>query len=223
MKMKIIAMIPARLGSQRLKQKNLQPFRGLPLITHAVRKAKVSEVFDEIWINSEAENFSDIAEQEGVNFHKRPKELADNNATSEDFVYEFLKAHECDYIVQLHSIAPLLSVNDTKRFTSELGKGTADVLLSVENVQIECAFKNIPVNFSYDKKTNSQELDPIQRITWSITGWKRDSYMKAYESNKCATYSGNVQYFEIDRLASHIIKTKKDLDMAEALYELMEK
>jgi CMP-N-acetylneuraminic acid synthetase len=221
--MKVIAMIPARLGSQRLKQKNLQPFKGVPLIVHAIRKAKASAVFDEIWVNSEADVFSDIAAKEGVNFHKRPKKLADNTATSEDFVYEFLKSHQCDYVVQLHSIAPLLSVNDTKKFVSELRRGNADVLLSIDNVQIECAYRNLPVNFSYERKTNSQELNPVQRITWSITGWKRSTYIEAYEDKKCATYTGIVNYFPIDRLAGHIIKTQEDLDIAEALYDLMEK
>lgn len=221
--MKIIAMIPARLGSQRLKQKNLQPLNGVPLIAHAIRKAKASGMFDEIWVNSEADVFGDIAKDEGVNFHKRPDELADNNATSEDFVYEFLKSHECDYVVQVHSIAPLLTVEDTKSFVSELKKDEVDVLLSIENVQIECAYQNKPINFTYSEKTNSQELYPIQRITWSITGWKRESYLKAYESKQCATYSGKVGYFPINKLAAYIIKTQEDLDIAEALYKVVNK
>ena len=52
--MKIIAMIPARLGSQRLKQKNLQLLNGIPLISHAINKAKNSNIFNEIWVNSES-------------------------------------------------------------------------------------------------------------------------------------------------------------------------
>lgn len=221
--MKVIAMIPARLGSQRLKQKNLQPLNGIPLISHAIRKAKESKMFDEIWVNSEADVFGEIAIDENVDFHKRPDELANNKATSEDFVYEFLQKHECDYVVQVHSIAPLLTVKDTIAFVKELKEKKPDVLLSVENVQIECAYQNRPVNFTYAEKTNSQELNPIQRITWSITAWKRDIYIKAYEAKECATYSGDVKYFPIDKLASHIIKTQEDLDIASALYTLMEK
>ena len=219
--MKIIAMIPARLGSQRLKQKNLQPLHGVPLITHAIRKAKLSGMFDEIWVNSEADAFSDIAQEEGAKFHKRPAELADNNATSEDFVYEFLKSHNCDYIVQVHSIAPLLTVKDIIAFIVELKKNKVDVLLGVENVHIECAYQNVPINFTHNEKINSQELIPIQRITWSIAAWKSDVYIKAYENKECATYSGKIGYFPINKLASHIIKTQEDLNIAEALFNIV--
>ena len=215
--MKVIAMIPARLGSQRLKQKNLQLLQGVPLIVHAIRKSKSAGLFDEVWVNSEADVFGDLAQQEGVGFHKRPEHLANDQATSEDFVYEFLKTHACDFVVQVHSIAPLLSVADITLFTKELKKGAYDVLLSTELVQIECAFCNSPVNFTYERKTNSQELKPIQRISWSITGWRRLKYLAAYEEGRCATYSGNVGFFPINKLASHIIKTQEDLDIAEAL------
>jgi CMP-N-acetylneuraminic acid synthetase len=218
--MKIIGMIPARLGSQRLKQKNLQEIDGVPLLAHAIRKSLKANVFDEVWVNSESDIFGQIAKQEGVNFHKRPDELANDTATSEDFINEFLLHHECDYIVQVHSIAPLMSIEDVKRFVTELKTGKHDVLLSVEEVQIECAFKGEPVNFTYASKTNSQELTPIQRITWSITAWKHSVYLDAYSNGKCATYSGNVGYFPINKLASHIIKTAEDLEIARALWRL---
>lgn len=221
--MKVIAMIPARLGSQRLKHKNLQLLNGTPLISHAIRKAKASNVFDEIWVNSEADVFGDIAESEGVGFHKRPGHLANDNATSEDFVYEFLQNHKCDYVVQLHSIAPLLTVEDTTNFVAQLKKDEVDVLLSIEDVQIECAYQNEPVNFTYAEKTNSQELLPVQRITWSITGWNRSAYISAYDDKKCATYSGKVGYYPINKLAAHIIKNQEDLDIAEALYSVTNK
>lgn len=216
----IIAMIPARMGSQRLKQKNLRELAGIPLITHAIRKCRAASVFDEIWINSEHETFGRIAEEEGVRFHRRPEELADNTATSEDYVYEFQQQHPCRYLVQVHSIAPLLSAEQVTAFTQKLIDGTFDVLISIVHEQIECAFENKPVNFSFDRKTNSQELLPVQRITWSITGWRRKTYLEAYEAGRCATYAGNVGFFPIDRAAGHIIKTEEDLKIAEALLKL---
>ncbi|MHA2123645.1 MAG: cytidylyltransferase domain-containing protein, partial [Promethearchaeota archaeon] len=53
-------MIPARMGSQRLKQKNLQEINGIPLIVHAIRKSIAAHVFDEIWVNSEHPKFGEI-------------------------------------------------------------------------------------------------------------------------------------------------------------------
>jgi CMP-N-acetylneuraminic acid synthetase len=221
--MKIIGMIPARMGSQRLKQKNLRELNGVPLLTGAVRKCKKIQQFDEVWVNSEHETFGDIAREEGVHFHKRPEALANNQATSEDFIYEFLKKHDCDYLFQVHSIAPLLTENEISDFVNSMIESSFDVQLSVVLEQIECAMNNNPVNFTLEKKTNSQELSPIQRITWSITGWKREAFIEAYENKECATYFGNVNYFPISREAGHIIKKEEDLILAEAISKSLNK
>jgi len=218
----LIAMIPARMGSQRLKQKNLRELGGLPLITRAIRKCLTAGVFDEVWVNSEHSTFGKIAAQEGVRFHRRPAELANNTATSEQFVYEFLKAHPCNYLFQVHTIVPLLTAEQATGFVQTMLDGDYDVLLSVINEQIECAIDGKPINFTYDRKTNSQELTPVQRITWSITGWRASTYITAYEAGKCATYAGCVGYYPIDRLAGHIIKTEEDLCIAEALLQIRE-
>ena len=221
--MKLSAMIPARMGSQRLKQKNLRELGGVPLITRAIRKCIVADVFDQIWVNSEHTSFREIASQEGVQFHRRSADLASDTATSEDFVYEFLKTHPCDYLFQVHSIAPLLTTEQVAGFVKAMLDSDYDVLLSAVNEQIECALDGNPINFGFDRKTNSQELKPVQRITWSITGWRRSTYIAAYEAEKCATYAGRVGFYPIDRFAGHIIKTKEDLMIAEALLNVREK
>ena len=174
-----IAMIPARMGSQRLAKKNLRELNGVPLIVRAIRKCIDAECFDEIWVNSEHEDFGPIAKAEGVYFHKRPNELGNNQATSEQFITEFLEKHQCRSLYQVHSIAPLLTVNDVVSFVKYMEFSHYDCLLSTEEIQIECAFQNKPVNFRFACKTNSQELEPIQRVSWSITGWRRDVFFES--------------------------------------------
>ena len=215
--MKIVAMIPARMGSQRLKKKNLQKLNNVPLITIAIRKSIASGVFSQIWVNSEHRDFEKISRAEGVNFHRRPEHLASNSATSEQFVYEFLHHHPCDFLVQVHSIAPLLSSETVSCFVNELKKNQYDILLSVVNEQIECVYEGKPVNFSFLEKTNSQQLKPVQRITWGLAAWRRETYMRAYEAGQCTTYTGRIGFFPVDRFAGHIIKTKEDFKIAQAL------
>jgi len=210
-----IAMIPARMGSQRLAKKNLRELGGVPLITRAIRKSKDAGAFDEVWVNSEDDIFGEIAAEEGVQFHKRPAELANNVATSEQFVYEFLTKHECDRLFQVHSIAPLLGPERVAEFVRTMEKTGSDVQLSCTLEQIECAIGGEPINFSFEEKTNSQELKPIQRVTWSITGWTRSTYLAACEAGKTATYAGTRSFFPITRAEGHIIKTEEDLQIAE--------
>lgn len=220
MKESIIALIPARMGSQRLKQKNLRELAGLPLIVHAIRKCKAAGMFDAIWVNSEHPRFGEIARTEGVHFHQRPAELGNNQATSEDYIREFLQAHPCEYLFQVHSIAPLLTSGQVAEFVSAMTTGDFDVMLSYVPEQIECALDGQPVNFSFTKKTNSQELRPIQRVTWSITGWRTATYLATARTDQCATYAGKVGFFAIDRLAGHIIKTEDDFKIVEVLWPL---
>lgn len=217
----IIAMIPARMGSQRLKQKNLRELAGVPLIVRAIRKCKSAGVFDEIWVNSEHEVFGEIVAAEGVRFHRRPDFLGNNVATSEQYIREFLESHPCEFIVQVHSIAPLLTAEEITSFVGELKRDQVDCLLSAELIQIECAYRGHPVNFTFAEKTNSQDLESVQRITWSIAGWRRKAYLEAAAANGCATYAGRVGFFPVNRLAGHVIKTEEDLRIAEALLPLV--
>ena len=213
-------MIPARMGSQRLERKNLRELRGLPLIVRAIRKCLESGCFDEVWVNSEHADFAKIAASEGVLFHQRPEALGNNAATSEQYVEEFLSTHDCEELYQVHSIAPLVTVADIQDFVARMQKGDVDTLLSAEDVQIECAFEGQPVNFSFEVKTNSQDLTPVQRISWSLTGWRRSVYLEACRAGLCATYSGRVGIQSLNPLASHVVKTESDLQIAEALYDL---
>lgn len=215
-----IAMIPARMGSQRLKQKNLRDLRGVPLIVRCIRKCKAAGCFGEIWVNSEHTAFGDLAAQEGVGFHQRPEHLANNVATSEQFVHEFLTKRNCERVIQVHSIAPLLTVTQIRDFVAMMERDNYDTLLSCTLEQIECACDGKPVNFSFTEKTNSQDLKPVQRISWSITGWRRQTYLTAFEAGRTASYSGRIGFFALDKLAGHVIKTEEDLTIAEALFDV---
>lgn len=216
----IIGMIPARMGSQRLARKNLRELAGIPLITRAIRKCRDAGVFDEVWVNSEHSAFRQIAHDEGVHFHHRPGQLGNDSATSEQYITEFLEERACDFLVQVHSIAPLLSAEDVRRFVVALRDGAADSLLSAELIQLECAYRDQPINFRLSEKTNSQDLEPVQRVSWSITGWRRSTYLDAVKAGRCGTYAGRVGFFPVSRLAGYVIKTEEDLQIVEALLPL---
>jgi len=67
--MKIVAMIPARLGSARVKNKNLRLINKKPLIQYIIDSALQSEYLDDIYINSEALIFKELADHNNIHFY----------------------------------------------------------------------------------------------------------------------------------------------------------
>ncbi len=74
-----LAIIPARSGSKRIKNKNIIDFFGKPMIYYALNAAKKSCLFDEIHVSTDSEEIKKVVEKLGfkVKF-MRDSELADD-------------------------------------------------------------------------------------------------------------------------------------------------
>ena len=63
MKKKLIALIPARKGSERVKDKNIQLINGKPLIFYSIRSAQKSKLFDRIIVSTDSKKYAKIAKK----------------------------------------------------------------------------------------------------------------------------------------------------------------
>ena len=66
MKKKLIALIPARKGSERVKDKNIQLINGKPLIFYSIRSAQKSKLFDRIIVSTDSKKYAKIAKKIGA-------------------------------------------------------------------------------------------------------------------------------------------------------------
>ena len=89
--MKIIAEIPARAGSKRVKNKNLRLFNGKPLIGYVIEAAKKSQLLTDIYVNSDSDEIGNYGKLLGAKYYKRPKILAGETATSDEYNYDFFQ------------------------------------------------------------------------------------------------------------------------------------
>ena len=117
---KLIAMIPARMGSKRIPKKNIRYMLNKPLIQYPIDLALNCREFDSVWVNTESEALGHACERLGAMFHRRPEELSNDKATNRDFVYEFLQKHECDYVVMINPTSPALRSETMHRFVQFL-------------------------------------------------------------------------------------------------------
>ena len=119
----------------------------------------------------------------------------------------------CDNLFQIHTIAPLLSIEEIQNFVTSFIASDAELGMSVENIELECLYKDKPLNFSFNKKQNSQELTPVQKISWSMTAWK----------SKTFPHHDTTFTFPISKLSALVIKTQEDFDICQSLYNLSNK
>jgi CMP-N-acetylneuraminic acid synthetase len=214
---KIIAMIPARMGSKRVPKKNIRFLCGKALIQYAIHSAQASGCFDEIWVNSESKIIGELALLSGVKFHHRPEKFAMDQATNQDFTAEFLHTRKCDYVVMVNPTSPLLKPETIQKFCSYTLKGEYDTVLSVLEERAECFFNGKPVNFYTQKKLNSQELEPFQKVVWAITAWRRDHFLAVSGKGQCSVFSGKLGRFPIPLKEACDIDTQEEWDLAENL------
>lgn len=93
--MKNIAIIPARSGSKGMKDKNIRPLNGVPLMAYTIRAAIDSGMFDRIMVSTDSEEYAQIARQWGaeVPFLRSP-EVSTDTASSWAVVREVLERYE---------------------------------------------------------------------------------------------------------------------------------
>ncbi len=215
-------MIPARLGSKRIKNKNLRLLGDKPLIQHVIDTIKEVKLFDKIYINSESDKFAEIAEKNNINFYKRPENLSSDNATNDEFVRDFLNNNNCENIFQILPTSPFISSKDIINFYNYYFDQSCDTLISQKEVRIECTINNKPINFEKNKQTPpSQHLTPIMAYACSLMAWKSNIFLNNMNKYNCAYHGpdGNTDYFKLDGLATIDIDEEFDFILAEYIYK----
>jgi len=221
MNSKIIAMIPARIGSTRLKMKNLALINGKPMISYAIQAAKDTNIFDKIIINSDSEIFKKIADRYGVEFYLRPKELGDSEIKSDDVVLDFIKNYNSDIIVWVNSISPLQTSNDIKKTVQYFIENKCNSLITVVERQAHCIYKQQPLNFDVEGKfEQTQDLIPLQEMVYSIMMWKTSSFAQSMKKDGSAILHGKVSYYPINKLRSVIVKNQDDLLIVDSIMKI---
>ncbi len=111
---KIVALVPARSGSVRVKNKNIRQIKGMPLIGIAVKQAMDVKEIDEVYVSTDSELYAQIAQTYGaVKPFLRPEDISGNQSTDYEVFRHFLDWYEkCyhelpDMIVQIRATAPV--------------------------------------------------------------------------------------------------------------------
>ncbi|OGO43581.1 MAG: acylneuraminate cytidylyltransferase [Chloroflexi bacterium RBG_16_58_8] len=88
----MIALIPARAGSRRVPQKNIQPLAGHPLMAYTIAAALDSGIFRDVIVSTDADRYAEIARHYGAEVpFLRPAALAGDTSPDIEWVEYTLK------------------------------------------------------------------------------------------------------------------------------------
>lgn len=139
-KQKILALIPARGGSKGIKDKNIIPLAGKPLIAYSIEAAKKSKYIDSIVVTTDSEKIAEVAKKYEARVpFLRPAELAADTSKTIDAVLHAVKTltsmgENYNTLVLLQPTQPLRTADDIDRAIELYYENGEDGLVSISSV-----------------------------------------------------------------------------------------
>lgn len=133
----ILCTICARGGSKGVKNKNIRPIAGLPLIAHTINQAKECGLFKHIVVSTDSDEIAYTAQKYGAEvFFKRDSALASDTAGKLAVIRDaLLKSqeyykHKFDYIIDLDATSPLRLSSDINMAFEQFMRDDNDILIT---------------------------------------------------------------------------------------------
>lgn len=180
---KVIALVPIKEHSERVKDKNFRSFCGEPLYHHILKTLENTYAVDEVIINTDSPLVMNEAPRlfSKVRVIERPKELRGDHISVNKLIAHDLTVIDANIYLQTHATNPLLKAEtigkSLKLFVENEGK--YDSLFSVNRFQSRFYDKDCaPINHNTDTLIRTQDLDPIYEENSNLYIFTKESFNK---------------------------------------------
>ena len=215
---KLVAVVPIRKGSQRVKNKNFRTFVDKNLLIYKIKLLKKLDFLDEIIINTDSEKAISIAKKMKVKFFRREDYYASSHCLNSDFWKNVADTTNSEYIMFTNCTSPLIKLKTYENIISifkDIYKTKEyDSINTVTEIK-EFLFKNSkPINFSLNKTPNSQDLPNIVKLNFAI------NILKTKQMSSKKSLIGRKPFlYNLDEREGLDINTEHEFSFAEFLYK----
>ena len=225
----IIAIIPARGGSKRIKNKNIKNFLSKPILYWTLKALKKSNLFNRIIVSTDSLKIKKMSLKLGVDeIINRPKNLSDDITPTKPVIEHAIKNmkfkdhKKVKFICCIYPCNPFLSPNDLKNSFKMLKKNLKNFVFPVTEYPhpIQRAFKfkkNNKIIF-FNKKnelTRTQDLIKSFHDVGQFYWGTKDNWLSKNKIHSCSI--GLV----ISKWRSVDIDTNDDWEKAELLFKTL--
>ncbi|MDY6371526.1 MAG: acylneuraminate cytidylyltransferase family protein [Bacteroidales bacterium] len=213
--MRTVALIPIKLGSRRIPQKNIKPFfDGTPLMSFIQQTCLESELIDEVYIYCSDEAVMPYV-LPGVKFIKRPQELDADDKNANDIIRAFMKEVDADIYVNAHTTSPFAKVATIDRCITMVVSGNYDSAFCAENIKAFMWMDGNPINFDPDHFPRTQDLPDIFVETSIAYVFTKESFLKHKRRLGARPY-----VCEVGKIEAMDIDYPEDFALCDAIYRM---
>ena len=231
MRIKNIAIIPARGGSKRLPKKNLKYFLGKPIIAYSIETAIKTNLFDRVIVSTDNPAIAKSAIKYGAEApFVRPKELSDDFTGTHEVMRHAVKwlensGEKIHYVCCIYPTAPLIEKKDLLKGFNLIKNGKWELIMAATNFSypIFRSFKKSPnggleMIFPEHYNSRSQDLPKVYHDA-GLFYWANPNIWK----KKPKVYNEKNSIVEIPNYRVQDIDTFDDWKKAEIIYKILKK
>jgi len=219
-KKRIVALLPMKANSERVKGKNFREFNGKPLFRWILDTLLAVEAIDQVIINTDARQIlaeNGLVDSERVRIRDRKPELCGDFVSMNLVLADDVANVPADVYMMTHTTNPLLSIG-TVRGSLELfekctADGSADSVFTVNKFQTRFyRADGSAINHDPDNLIRTQDLEP-----W----FEENSNLYVFSAPSFASTKARIgkrpKMYEMGRTESVDIDDAESWQMAEAM------
>ena len=214
--MKIVAVVPIKLNSERLENKNIMPFdNGKPLCSYILETLlKVSEI-DEVYVYCSNDDIKKYI-PETVKYLKRSETLDQNTTKINEVLLAFAHDVEADIYLMTHTTAPFVKKESIKKGLQAVLTKEYDSSFAAKSLQEFMWKDNKPFNYDLENIPRTQDIAPFLCETSGFYIYNRDTILK-----KKRRIGDKPYIVEVSGIETVDIDEKEDFDIANAIYNFI--
>ncbi len=183
-KLRVVALLPMKANSERVKGKNFREFCGKPLFRWILDTLLEVDEIDQVVINTDARHIladNDLVETDRILIRDRKPEICGDMVSMNLVLADDVENIESDIYLMTHTTNPLMSADTIRAalaaFREAHEAGRTDSLFTVDKVQTRFYREDCtPVNHDPDNLVRTQDLEPWFEENSNLYIFTRDSF-----------------------------------------------
>lgn len=222
-----IAIIPARIGSKRIKLKNIKNFLGKPIISVTLDKIFEANIFSKVFVSTDSIKIKKIVEKKGAIVpYLRPKNLSNDIASTKSVIIHMINHLNknnlnFEYVCCIYPTSIFIVKDKLIKGFKLMKKNPKNYIVSVNetNAHIQRTFtlKNSKINKLFKKKFIKKRTNKLEKFYYDA-GQFYFANKNLWLSSKISLEK-NTQTIKMGKYGSVDINDLEDWKLAELLYK----